>query len=165
MPKPAPRANRLYAVSQTILVFAFAAAVFLDISPQLPFLPPLPTTGAIVSLAGVALMAAAFAFLRTAVQIAPIPKEGAHLVTSGVYRYFRHPIYTGMVLVALGLFLRRPSYLVGAAALVLILFLFFKARFEESLLRTRYAEYDEYRQRTWGVLPWFRRARSTEVSR
>jgi protein-S-isoprenylcysteine O-methyltransferase Ste14 len=62
-----------------------------------------------------------------------------------------------MVIVAMGLFLRRPSYLVGVAALVLILFLLFKARFEESLLRTRYAGYDEYRQRTWGILPWFRR--------
>lgn len=154
MPNPAPPANKLYAVSQTILVFAFAVAVFLDASPLLPFPPPLPATGAVVSLAGVALMAAAFASLRTAVQIAPIPKEGAHLVTSGIYRYFRHPIYTGMVVVAIGLFLRRPSYLVGGGAIVLILFLIFKARFEESLLRTRYAEYDQYLQRTWGVLPW-----------
>ncbi len=154
MTHPVPPANKRYAVGQTILVFAFAVAVFLDTSPLLPFPPPLPVTGAIVSLAGVALMAAAFSFLRTAVQIAPIPKEGAHLVTNGIYRYFRHPIYTGMVVVAIGLFLRRPSYLAGGAAIALILFLIFKARFEESLLRTRYAKYDQYLQRTWGVLPW-----------
>jgi protein-S-isoprenylcysteine O-methyltransferase Ste14 len=80
------------------------------------------------------------------------------LVSGGVYRRFRHPIYTAIVIVGIGLFLRKPTVAVAVAAAVVIAFLLVKVRFEEALLQARYPEYAEYRDRTWGLIPWFRRS-------
>ena len=98
--------------------------------------------------------------LRRVIQIAPSPREGGHLVTSGVYRYFRHPIYTGIVLIMIGLLLRQPRVPVAVAAVVVIAFLAAKVRFEESLLLARYSDYADYRARSWGLVPWPRLRRS-----
>jgi protein-S-isoprenylcysteine O-methyltransferase Ste14 len=65
----------------------------------------------------------------------------------------RHPMYTGIVLVVFGLWLREPRVAVAIAAVALVTLLLGKARFEEQLLRERYPDYDAYRARTWGVLP------------
>ena len=94
--------------------------------------------------------------MRGAVQIAPEPKHGAQLVESGVYKYLRHPIYSGIIFGVIGLFLRQPTiWLAGAAAMVII-FLFFKARLEEELLLAAYPGYAAYRAKTWGLLPGLR---------
>jgi protein-S-isoprenylcysteine O-methyltransferase Ste14 len=92
--------------------------------------------------------------MRHAIQIAPEPRRDATLVTSGIYRWFRHPIYTAIVAIVIGLFLRRPTILVGVSAAGVIGFLYVKVRFEERLLLERYPEYAGYRTRTWGLFPW-----------
>ncbi len=100
-----------------------------------------------------ALLIAALAVIGPALAIGPEPSLGAPLVTRGIYRRFRHPMYTAAVCAALGLFLRRSSLEVGLAAAAVILFYLAKARYEESRLEARYAEYGAYRRRTWGVIP------------
>ena len=71
------------------------------------------------------------------------------LVTTGIYSRVRHPIYTGVMLMACGLALITAdvvSIAVGAAALV---GLPIQARLEEEFLAGRYgATYREYCQRT-----------------
>jgi protein-S-isoprenylcysteine O-methyltransferase Ste14 len=71
------------------------------------------------------------------------------LVTSGIYSRVRHPIYTGVMLMACGLAMTTAdvvSIAVGAAALV---GLPVQAHFEEEFLAARYgATYIEYCQRT-----------------
>jgi protein-S-isoprenylcysteine O-methyltransferase Ste14 len=61
------------------------------------------------------------------------------------------------VLLVLGLFLRKPTLLVAIGGAVIVVFLAFKVRLEEQLLRAAYPEYAAYRSRTWGLIPWFRR--------
>lgn len=78
------------------------------------------------------------------------------LRTHGIYACLRHPIYTGIIAVVIGLLLRQPTALVGAATLAVLVFLFVKVRFEERLLFGKYASYAEYRRRTWGLLPFVR---------
>ena len=91
--------------------------------------------------------------LRAVVQVAPAPREGGHLVTRGIYGWLRHPIYTAIVIVILGLFLRQPTVVVAIAGAAAVVFLIVKVRFEESLLLERYPEYAAYRRRTCGILP------------
>jgi len=105
---------------------------------------------------GILLVILAFASLRGAIQIAPEPKRGAQLVASGVYKYMRHPIYTGIIFCVIGLFLRQPSIWVAVATALVVIFLFFKARFEEKLLLAAYPGYADYRRRTWGLFPGLR---------
>jgi len=150
------RASKRYAVAQTGLLVVFAAVVFL--SPR-DFLF-LPASGVIARNAicgvGILLVILAFASLRGAIQIAPEPKRGAQLVESGVYKYMRHPIYTGIIFCVIGLFLRQPSIWVAVATALVILFLLFKARFEEKVLLAAYPGYADYRRRTWGLFPGLR---------
>jgi protein-S-isoprenylcysteine O-methyltransferase Ste14 len=146
--------SRNYAVAQSVLFCLFAVAVIFGPGPVL-FGPGIARlVGNALCAAGLVLMLLGVVALREVIQVAPEPRVGGRLVTSGLYRRFRHPIYTGIVIVAAGLFLRRPTALVAIAAGVTIAFLVIKTRFEESLLQQRYPDYAEYRKRALGVIPW-----------
>jgi protein-S-isoprenylcysteine O-methyltransferase Ste14 len=142
--------------AQTVLLILFAAIVLLAPKDYLFASSAARFAGNILGGAGVLLIILAFVSLRGAIQIAPEPKHSAQLVESGVYKYLRHPIYTGMIFCVAGLFLRQPSIWVAIAAVLVVVFLFFKARFEEKLLLVAYPDYADYRRRTWGLFPGLR---------
>jgi protein-S-isoprenylcysteine O-methyltransferase Ste14 len=82
-------------------------------------------------------------------------KEDHELVTTGLYRYVRHPIYTGILLMILGtaLFVGTPSAVVGF--LVIVLAIWFKLRAEEELLTEHFPrEYPAYKNRTRSLIPY-----------
>jgi len=83
----------------------------------------------------------------------PIPKESAELKTDGLYKWIRHPIYTGLMLTTLGIALEAGSVakLFFVAALM---FLFdYKAKYEESFLIKRFPEYRSYMSTTGRFVP------------
>ena len=84
----------------------------------------------------------------------PRPIAGGTLVTTGVYSYVRHPIYTGLILGTLGLGLFRASLLGIGLAVVLFIFFDLKARREEKWLVEAYPGYEAYRKRAKKLLPW-----------
>jgi len=82
-------------------------------------------------------------------------KVDHQLVRSGPYRLIRHPIYTGM----LGMFVGTAvvsGELHGLAAVVLISVAYFrKIRLEEQNLGNVFgAQYDEYKDKSWALIPW-----------
>jgi len=79
------------------------------------------------------------------------------LVTSGIYRWFRHPIYTAIVAIVVGLFLRQSTIAVALSMFIVIVYLSIKVRFEEKLLLARYPSYAKYRTHSWGLVPRPRR--------
>ena len=84
----------------------------------------------------------------------PKPIVGGTLVTTGVYSYVRHPIYTGLILGTLGLGLFRASLLGIGLAVVLFIFFDLKARREEKWLVEAYPAYEAYRKRAKKLIPW-----------
>ena len=72
------------------------------------------------------------------------------LVTRGVYRYLRHPVYVGIVLTLSGLFLACGSTICLAYVLVVVIPLnIFRAKTEEQVLREQLGEaYQHYRDTT-----------------
>jgi protein-S-isoprenylcysteine O-methyltransferase Ste14 len=84
----------------------------------------------------------------------PVPVEDGEVVRSGMYRVVRHPIYLGLILLAVGWSLWRSS--LAGSILSVLLFFFFdaKARYEERWLLERYPDYDDYRQRVKRIIPW-----------
>lgn len=144
-------------MAQSALLCGFAGVFILDTGPVLLVRGTTATIGAVLCAGGLLLMLLAFASLGGTIQIAPVPRPGTQLVTNGVYRVFRHPIYTAIVLLVLGLFLRKPTLLVAIAGAVIVVFLISKVRLEEQLLLAAYPEYAAYRRRTCGLMPWFRR--------
>jgi protein-S-isoprenylcysteine O-methyltransferase Ste14 len=108
--------------------------------------------GALV-LAGLAVAGVAGLRLGPALTPLPIPKEGADLVTSGVYRWVRHPIYTGVLLAALGLVVWGASFghIIGLLGLYAVLFA--KSVGEEKMLASRHPNYQAYAKKTGRLLP------------
>ena len=83
----------------------------------------------------------------------PRAAEERSVVAHGVYAYIRHPIYTGDLLLLIGLELALNSWLVvGAVALIPIVFQ--RAVKEESLLSEQLSGYGEYIQRTKRFIPF-----------
>lgn len=147
--------SRFYVIAQFGLIVLFAAAVFLG--PRAPDVGDGVRWGGLaVCAVGLAIIASALWAMGRVMQVSPEPKAEGHLVSRGIYRWMRHPMYTGMTLIVVGLALRQPTPYVIAAGVVLFALLAAKSRFEERLLVARYAGYGEYRARTWGVVPFVR---------
>jgi protein-S-isoprenylcysteine O-methyltransferase Ste14 len=83
----------------------------------------------------------------------PAPMESGELVVGGIYRRVRHPIYAGVIAVAVGwaFFVVSPAALVVALALAGWLDL--KSRREEAWLLARYPGYAAYRMGTARFVP------------
>jgi protein-S-isoprenylcysteine O-methyltransferase Ste14 len=149
-----PKTGKEYAIIQSVLLVMFAAVVFFG--PRTPVLLGGRTpriAGNVLCAAGLLLLFAGIRHLGAALQVNPAPKAGANLVTTGIYRWLRHPIYTAIVLLVAGLFLRTPTIAVAGATAIVILYLAIKIRFEERLLLASYPDYAEYRRRAWGLVP------------
>jgi len=84
----------------------------------------------------------------------PYPKEDGELVQTGVYKIVRHPLYSGIILMALAwtIFQLSCSHLI--ATVVLLVFFDIKANQEEIWLNEKYPNYSEYRQQVKKLLPW-----------
>ncbi|MGB3402503.1 MAG: isoprenylcysteine carboxylmethyltransferase family protein [Microcoleaceae cyanobacterium] len=84
----------------------------------------------------------------------PYPKPGGTLITTGIYRIVRHPLYSGLIFAALGwgLFQKSLSHLLGTV--ILFIFLDLKARQEENWLRQTYPNYAEYSAQVKKIIPW-----------
>ena len=92
--------------------------------------------------------------LRAGLSPFPRPLAGAPLVDTGAYRLIRHPIYSGLVLGALGWGLVTASALaIGAAGLLFLLFAG-KSRREETWLAEVHPGYRAYQARTKRLIPW-----------
>jgi len=77
------------------------------------------------------------------------------LITSGPYRYIRHPRYLGVMVVALGLALLFRSGIALAALPFLLSLLIFRLTDEEKLLREEFgAQWEAYVQRSWRLVPF-----------
>ena len=81
-------------------------------------------------------------------------KTGHELVRTGLYRWIRHPIYTGILLGMVGTAMIK-GHLRGWIGVVVVLCAFyFKARREERFLREEFgAGFDEHSRRTGMFLP------------
>jgi protein-S-isoprenylcysteine O-methyltransferase Ste14 len=119
-----------------------------------PYLPPVWTAGLLVTLAGVGMAIWARLTLGSNWSSAVTLKNDHVLIRNGLYRWIRHPIYTGILLGMIGSAMIR-GHLRGWIGLVVVLAAFyFKARREERFLREEFgAGFDEHSQRTGMFLP------------
>jgi len=77
------------------------------------------------------------------------------LVTTGIYHYIRHPLYSSLLILAWGVFFKDPSWLGGLLALAATLALFATAKADEAEC-TRFfgPAYQAYMQRTRMFVPF-----------
>lgn len=110
--------------------------------------------GVILCFAGIAFAVWARVHLGRDWSPTPSIKEGHELVTSGPYRFVRHPIYTGIILAMFG------SALVSGA-IWFVVFLVFSGMFlwripieEGYMMRLFPDQYPEYKKHTKALIPF-----------
>jgi protein-S-isoprenylcysteine O-methyltransferase Ste14 len=83
-------------------------------------------------------------------------REGHELITDGVYRWIRHPMYTAFWMWAVAQALLLQNWLAGPAGLIGFGTLYvFRIGREEALMRSRFGEqWDAYAARTRRILPF-----------
>lgn len=86
--------------------------------------------------------------------IRPTPREGGTLVTSGPYRWVRHPMYTAVLTAAAAAAILTGHIVDAALWTALLAVLLAKAQLEEQALLIRFPDYQDYRSRTARLLPW-----------
>jgi protein-S-isoprenylcysteine O-methyltransferase Ste14 len=103
-------------------------------------------------------------FLRT--QGKPIEKrEGdpsllafektTQLVTSGIYKYIRHPLYCSLLLLTWGIFIKHITLTVATLAIVATVFLVFTAKADEAeCIRFFGGQYQNYMKRSKMFIPY-----------
>lgn len=80
--------------------------------------------------------------------------QPSHLVTSGPYRYVRHPFYASLILVAWGMVIKSGSWLAAFSALLATGLLYLSARAEEDANIDRFGmEYEKYMAATRMFVP------------
>jgi protein-S-isoprenylcysteine O-methyltransferase Ste14 len=86
--------------------------------------------------------------------VTPRPKENGQLVTHGIYRIIRHPMYSSQLIALLPLLLEKPDWYRISAYLLLLIALLLKIRFEEEHLKIQYAGYGDYIKKSKRLVPF-----------
>jgi protein-S-isoprenylcysteine O-methyltransferase Ste14 len=153
-PVRAPRARLLVAVHMVafaMMYMGIGQAVFGRVIPVISTAQRI--SGALVILAGGAIAAwarIAFASWRFQAQL----DAGHQLATGGPFRWIRHPIYTGLNLLAIGTAVWAPNVLTIAGAIAMWIGSELRARAEEPLLEQAFGdEYRSYQGRTRRFVP------------
>jgi protein-S-isoprenylcysteine O-methyltransferase Ste14 len=109
--------------------------------------------GFVVLVGGLVIFGLGIAALGSSLSPLPAPMSTGVLVDRGLYRFVRHPIYTGLVLAAGGGSIYAVSPLALGLTALLAVVLDLKSRREEVWLRERYAGYAVYAERTKRFIP------------
>ena len=94
----------------------------------------------------------AYVALKPSLRVSPIPKPGAPLNVSGIYRWFRHPMYLGVLMIGMAFLLDNLNLISIVVFALLTLNMVVKANYEDSLLRERHSSAIDYQKRVLGLL-------------
>jgi len=122
--------------------------------------------GAVVAVLGIVATLAAQVQMGTSWRIGVDPSERTGLVTAGIFGWVRNPIFTAMLLAAVGftLLVGNVVAVLALAALVVAIEVQVRAVEEPYLREVHGAEFDRYVARTGRFLPGLGRARRTGLA-
>jgi protein-S-isoprenylcysteine O-methyltransferase Ste14 len=156
-PTLSPARGATWVIVQIILL-----GLILLLPTQIDGLPTVPASlsmialvvGGVIALAGLTIVILSALTLGPNLTIFPAPRPEGRLIQTGLYSLVRHPIYCGVILVALGWSVARAGLLSLVMTGALVVFFDRKAAREEQWLVDKFPEYQEYRRRVRKLIPW-----------
>ncbi len=134
------------------VVIQFGCIIYLIINARFEHLNIASTTLIALSIA-LGLMAVINMKLNN-LNIVPTLKDKHQLVTHGIYRFIRHPMYTSVLLFCLACALTINNNQATIVMFVLLVDLILKSNVEEKLLSERFTTYSNYKNKTGRFLPF-----------
>ena len=145
------RAGWLFVGAQVVLLVAL---VLIPTGSAWPMPPWLRAVSLALTAAGLVGIGAASLNLGRALTPTPVPNGRGVLRTGGLYRYVRHPIYTGVLAVVVGITLGSRQWTALALGLATLVFFAVKARWEEARLAEMFPGYADYAAKTPRFVPF-----------
>ena len=141
------------ATNELILVFLQFVIIFLHFF-QLELLPKeqIIQVNSIYYFLGILIIIIASIFMLVAINDLghnlspfPRPKTNSTLVTKGIYRITRHPMYYSLIIISLGVFLTKLSFYYLFLTISLSLLIKLKILLEEQYLKIKFKKYSLYK--------------------
>jgi len=145
------RTARLLVAGQFVLI---GTLVLLPRRHDWPMPTALIIACGVATVVGLVVMVIGATALGRGLTATPLPNAHAQLRTGGLYRYARHPIYSGLMLTMASITAASGSGFRLLALGVLVLLLTVKARWEETRLARRFEGYADYAARTPRFVPF-----------
>ena len=158
---PATIREVLVPIAGTTIIFLVPLAELLPdwVGRQLRYPPawvlPVSVAGAVIATVGILVAIYGLLYLRRNFSVFVEVRE---VVLTGPYRFVRHPLYIGEILMVAGIVLSSPSVFRIAIFVALVLFQIWRAKMEESHLAAASPEYAARMKVTGMFLPRFGRA-------
>jgi protein-S-isoprenylcysteine O-methyltransferase Ste14 len=86
--------------------------------------------------------------------IFPEPLKNSSLVTSGPYKFVRHPIYTSILFITLIWLINDFSLIRCSVWILLIIILNIKSEHEEKILTGKFPGYENYKLKSKKIIPF-----------
>jgi len=103
-------------------------------------------------LIGILIIIIAFTIMLLAIKdlgrnLSPFPRpiNNSNLVTSGIYRFMRHPMYYSLIFISIGVFITKLSLYYLFLSISLCLIIKFKIALEEEYLNNKFKDYLFYK--------------------
>lgn len=138
-----------------LFAFFLIALISGDSVADVPGLIVAQVMGLVLALGGAAL--SVWSLMQHGWSVSPFPRpvDDAHLVSSGPYRFVRHPMYSGIVLFTLGVGLAYANPAVLLASFTFLVFFMAKTGREEDMLVEAVPGYRTYRSEvSWRLVPF-----------
>ncbi len=147
-----------WVIAQGILILVFAL-----VPPNIPNFIDLDTSvwqysiwilAAIFSILAVVFLGRSLFDLGQNLTPLPHPRDDGQLVKTGIYGIVRHPLYSGVIYLALAYASWRMSWVHLLGSLVLFVFFDAKSRIEEVWLTEKFSDYSNYATSVKKLIPW-----------
>ncbi len=150
--------GELWVIAQGLLSVGFVVMPPFP-AVDVPTLPPwiqILRWGILISFGAIASIFFLWGVLKLGENLTPLPhpKPDGHLVTDGIYQIVRHPLYSGVICLAIAYSSWQWSGLHLLGTGVFLIFFDRKANREEQWLSEKFSDYDDYQQQVKKLIPW-----------
>ncbi len=139
-----------------VWIFLLTITSFWNIqAPLYSLKSPMNVVGALIFIIGLIITVNAQMTLKLNYSSTLRIREGHQLITHGIYKHVRHPVYSGVILRAFAISIYATSLLGFLFALMGIPLFNYRIGVEEKMLIEEFGdEYLEYTKATWKLFPY-----------